>query len=80
MQQIIQKWGNSLAIRIPKNLAIDTKIDKGSLVEISINEGKLIVEPLQDKQYSLEQLLSQITDENKHSETNTGPASGNEIW
>ena len=76
----IQKWGNSLALRIPKSFAALIKIEPGSYVDLSAVGGKLIASPLDEKEYSLEQLLAGITDHNIHAEFDTGNATGKEIW
>ncbi len=75
----VQKWGNSLAIRIPKNLAADTKIKQGSVVALSLVKGKLIAAPV-EPEYTLEQLLAGVTDKNHHGEFDTGKAVGKELW
>ena len=64
----VQKWGNSLAIRIPKSFAKETNIDKGSVVDLSISDGKLIVTPLSHEQYTPAQLLDERTNEIIHEE------------
>ncbi len=76
----VQKWGNSLAIRIPKSFAKETNINKGSVVDLSLSDGKLIVTPISEEKYSLAQLLDEITNENIHGEIDTGDAVGKEIW
>ena len=76
----VQKWGNSLAIRIPKSFAKETNIDQGAFLDLSVVEGKLVAVPIPEKEYSLEALLSQITDENKHDEVNIQQVTGKEIW
>jgi antitoxin MazE len=80
MQAKIQKWGNSLALRIPKAFAIDAQLENDSLVEISISDGQIIVKPLLKPDWTLEELLSRVSAENIHSEVETGIATGNEIW
>jgi len=80
MQVQIRKWGNSLALRIPKSFAALIKIEPGSYVDLSAAEGKLIARPLTDQEYSLEQLLAGITEQNLHAEFDTGKARGKEIW
>lgn len=79
MQIQIQKWGNSLALRIPKSFAKQIKIAQGSYVDLSAVEGKLVVKPLEEQEYSLEQLLAGITEQNIHAEFTTGNAVGKEI-
>jgi antitoxin MazE len=80
MQVQIQKWGNSLALRIPKSLAVDSRIQQGSVVELSLVEGKLVVVPVRGKAYKLDDLLAGVTDENRHGEIDTGGTVGGEAW
>ena len=80
MQTKIQKWGNSLALRIPKPFAIEVGLDQNSIVEVSVSDGKLLLEPVTAPEYTLDQLLEQVTENNLHSEVDTGPTVGNEVW
>lgn len=76
----IQKWGNSLAIRIPKSFARDTHIQSGSTVDLSVQNSTLIVKPINYQEYSLEELVSKISEENTHNEIDTGEPLGKEVW
>jgi antitoxin MazE len=76
----VQKWGNSLALRIPKSFATEVGLQTDSSVEVSMVDGKLVVAPVTKSQLTLKQLLMQVTDENLHHEVETGPAQGNEVW
>jgi len=76
----VQKWGNSLAIRIPKSFAKETKIDQGTYVDLSTAEGQLIAKPVDDYEYSLDELLAGVKKSNLHGETDTGEAIGREVW
>ena len=76
----VQKWGNSLALRISKAFAIDAQLENDSLVEINIVKGKIIITPIPAPGWTLEELLAGITKDNLHREVNTGLAVGNEIW
>lgn len=80
MKTRIQKWGNSLALRIPKAFAAETNLKQNSTVDISLVEGKIVVSQASETAYSLEDLLSRVTDENLHSEVDFGPPAGKEIW
>jgi len=80
MQTQVKKWGNSLALRIPKTLAEQMAISPDSPVEISIVEGNLVVVPLAEPKLTLAELLAQITEKNLHKEVDTGVAVGNEVW
>ena len=80
MRVQIQKWGNSLAIRIPKSFARQIKVDQGSFVDLSAVEGKLIAQIIDEKEYFLDELLAGVKKENLHAEIATGDATGREGW
>lgn len=79
MQTKIQKWGNSLAIRIPKSFAAETKIENGTEVDLLIKNNQLIIAPRAKEKYSLDAFLSEITDGNIHEEVDFGKPLGKEI-
>jgi antitoxin MazE len=76
----IQKWGNSLALRIPKSFAADARIEQDTLVELSLVDGQIIVKPVEAPKWTLAQLLDGITSQNLHAEIDAGDAVGNETW
>jgi len=76
----VQKWGNSLALRIPKAFALDAQLDKDSVVEVSLVDGQIVIKPIQSPSWTLEKLLAGVNSENIHGETDTGKAIGNEVW
>jgi len=76
----VQKWGSSLALRIPKAFAVDTQLENDSLVEISIVKGKIIVSPVSATRYTLEDLLEGISNDNLHNAVDTGFVVENEVW
>jgi antitoxin MazE len=80
MKVRVQKWGNSLALRIPKSFAAETRIAQDAVVELSLVDGKLVITPVDGPYWTLEQLLQGVTPENLHSEVETGPAVGAEAW
>jgi antitoxin MazE len=80
MKTRVQKWGNSLALRIPKSFAADAGLREESPVELSLVGGKLIVEPSGSEAFSLDELLKGVTDENIHGEWDTGRPVGKELW
>ncbi len=73
----VQKWGNSLGIRIPKSLALKVGIEEGSEVDLDVEDGHLIIKP---KSATLDEILSQVTPENLHKEVPTGELQGREVW
>ena len=78
MQTKIKKWGNSLAVRIPKLLALDANLKQNKMVELSIDKGSIIITPISEKEYSLEKLLKGVSKNNLHGEINTGAPVGKE--
>lgn len=79
MKTVVQKWGNSLALRIPKTMAVHINVKEGAPVEILEAGGSLHIKPAKAKP-SLKEILSKITPENLHGETRTGKAVGKEVW
>lgn len=78
MKVQVQKWGNSLALRIPKSFAVETSIENGSTVEVTLEKGAIVMKPARED-INLEDLLSGITSENIHAETDFGEPEGKEL-
>ncbi len=79
MRTHIQKWYNSLTLRIPMSFAAEAHLKQDSQVEVSLVDGRLVVFPV-DTALTLEHLLAGITEQNIHRELDTGPATGTEAW
>lgn len=73
----VRKWGNSLGVRIPKALAVKAGLDEGTEIEIDVEDGQLVIKP---REQTLDELLSQVTPDNLHSEIQTGEPKGREAW
>ena len=80
MVATVAKWGNSLAVRIPQNLAKEINLAEGVEIDLSVVDGSLVIKPRSRKRYSLDELIQGITPENLHSEIDSGIAVGNEVW
>jgi antitoxin MazE len=80
MRTKVQKWGNSLAVRIPKALAHDAQLENDSVVEITMVEGQIIITPVIATSWTLDELLKGIHKNNIHHKVDTGFAVGNEVW
>ena len=80
MQTKVQRWGNSLAVRIPKSFALQSKLAPETPVEINIEGDAIILRPMQNKEYSLDELLEGVTRENRHEEISFGKPVGKEVW
>lgn len=74
MRGVIKKWGNSAAIRLPSSMMKTLKLDLESLVEIRLEAGRLVIEPIRSQEYDLNQLLNGIKPGNKHAEIDFGAA------
>ena len=80
MRTRIVKWGNSLGLRIPKSFAEEVRIGVGSAVELTLEDGRLVIRPVPRPEPSLASLLEGITDENLHPEVDTDGPVGGEAW
>ena len=80
MQTKIQRWGNSLGLRIPRVLAEDSGVGAGAEVDLSIRNGELVVKPARRVKYRLKELVRKITVKNLHGEVDTGAPVGREVW
>jgi antitoxin MazE len=80
METRIKKWGNSLALRIPKALAEEAGLSYDVPVELSLVEGKLIIALIEPSRPDLETLLAQVTEENLHAKVDVGPPTGQQAW
>lgn len=80
MRAKVQKWGNSLALRIPKAFAVEIGLVRDREVELSVRRGRLVVETPATPSYTLEQLLAGVRPSNLRRETDWGPAVGRELW
>ena len=79
MKTHIQKWGNSLAVRIPRPFAEESNLREDSVVDISLRNGKLIVVPLEEVP-TLDELVKRITPRNRHRDIENGGPVGSEVW
>ncbi len=80
MQSAIQKWGNSLAVRIPRAFAAELGLEQGGEIDLAVEDGALVLRPKRGPTYQLDDLLAQVTEENQHEEQDFGPALGQEVW
>jgi antitoxin MazE len=77
----VQKWGNSLALRLPKTLTDEADVHLGSPVEITVHDHTILIKPVREKRkYDLDELLAGVTPANLHGETDFGGPVGKEGW
>lgn len=80
MRVRVRKWGNSLALRIPKPFAADAGVVDGTVVDVSVSEGRLVAAPVHVRRTRLADLLAKVTNANLHDEVDTGGRVGREVW
>lgn len=80
MKSAVQRWGNSLALRIPRAYATETGLAEGTRVELTMKSGALVIRPVARKKHSLADLVKRITPANRHDEIESGESQGREVW
>jgi antitoxin MazE len=80
MKASVKKWGNSAAVRIPAGVLEATHVQIDEEVDIREEGGRIVIEPMREKKYKLDDLLKEITKDNLHQEVDFGSAEGREVW
>ena len=80
MRATVKKWGNSAAVRIPASVMQATRLGLDEAVDIREEAGRIVIEPLRQKKYDLDELLKGITAKNRHEAIDFGPPVGKEVW
>jgi antitoxin MazE len=80
MKTTIRRWGHSLAVRIPRNVAQETSLGAGDEVEMRTEDDGIVVGRPQVKAYRLSDLMDRVTKTNRHSEVDWGKSAGGEVW
>jgi antitoxin MazE len=80
MKAMVKKWGNSAAVRIPASVLEAARVQLDQPVDVREEQGRIVIEALRPEQYDIEDLVTQITDENRHVAVDMGPAAGKEAW
>ncbi|MCA6221096.1 AbrB/MazE/SpoVT family DNA-binding domain-containing protein [Photorhabdus antumapuensis] len=78
-QVTIKKWGNSPSVRLPIAVMKMASLSVDDTVNISVEDGKVVIVPVKAKEYNLDALLAGIKDENIHAEVDFGAPVGKEI-
>ena len=80
MKATVKKWGNSAAVRIPASVMEAMHLDLDQVVEVREEKGRIVIEPLRQKTYVLDDLLKGITAKNLHEAVDFGLPQGKEVW
>jgi antitoxin MazE len=75
----VARWGNSLAVRLPRMVAEQAQLWEGAEIEIAVTDGCVTIQR-RSRSSSLDELLAQVTPENRHEEVDWGEPQGKEIW
>ena len=67
-------------MRIPKSVAQDVQVQDGTVVDLRIDKGRLVIAPFQKNAYNLSEMLEQVTPENLHAEVDFGEPMGRDAW
>ena len=78
MRVIVKKWGNSASVRIPTAIMEAAHLELDAAVDISEENGRIVIIPLRDPEYDLDDLLAKITDQNMHEASDFGALEGME--
>jgi antitoxin MazE len=73
------KWGNSQAVRIPKTVVEQARLQAGDELEIQVQDGRILIKPLNPK-LTLESLVAGITPKNRYPEQDWSKPVGKEVW
>lgn len=76
----VQKWGNSLAVRLPRGLAAEAHLAAGTEVELKVQDGEIVIAPTGRRTYSLARLLRKVSKDNIPDEAGWGEPVGREAW
>ena len=80
MKATVRKWGNSAAIRIPAPLLRASRLEIDEVVDVREEAGRIVIEPVRQKTYQLDELLKGITSKNQHESVDFGQPMGKEAW
>jgi antitoxin MazE len=80
MKGVVKKWGNSAAVRIPASILQAVHIDVDEAVDVRQEAGRIVIEPIREKSYALDELLKGITAKNIHGAVDFGGSAGKEAW
>ena len=80
MIQNVRKWGNSLGIRLPKEITERFSLNSGSSLVLTVEKEKISMRPLRKKRGNLKELVARVTPKNKHTLIDFGGQQGKEVW
>lgn len=79
IQVTVKKWGNSPSVRLPAAIVRQASLSVDDVVELVVEDGRIVIMPVKTKEYSLDALMAGITDDNLHPEISFGEPVGKEL-
>jgi antitoxin MazE len=80
MKVVLKKWGNSVSVRIPRDVVQAAHLVLDEVVDVREEAGRIVIEPVRQKVYDVRELAKAITTKNRHESVDFGAAIGNESW
>jgi antitoxin MazE len=80
MNMYVRRWGNSAAVRIPAATLAAAGLKPDDPVDVREENGRIVIEKAVTAKLDIQALIDGITEENRHEETDWGPAVGKEYW
>ena len=80
MKVVVKKWGNSASVRIPAAVMAAAALSLDQAVDVREEAGRIVIEPIREETFDLDDLVAGITDENRHDPVDTGHPVGREFW
>ena len=79
MRAVVKKWGNSASVRIPAGIMQAAQLSVDAPVDVREEGGCIVIEPIKEREFAIEQLLAAITPQNLHAEIDFGAPKGKEL-
>jgi antitoxin MazE len=80
MRVVVKKWGNSASVRIPASVMTAAALSLDQAVDVREEAGRIIIEPIRDQAFDIDDLVAGITDHNRHEAIDFGAPEGREAW
>jgi antitoxin MazE len=80
MRVAVKKWGNSASVRIPASVMQAAKVDLNQVVDVRVEKGRIVIDPVRPPKYDVDKLIAAISPENLHEPVDFGPPAGKEAW
>lgn len=80
MRVVVKKWGNSASVRIPASVMAAAALSLDQAVDVREEAGRIVIEPIREEAFDIDEMVASITDENRHAALETGGPRGREYW